>query len=118
MTKRIIDHQQIQLARVLRHRQTDAERKLWNELRNLQLEGIKFRRQQPIGHYIVDFISLDKKLIIEIDGSQHDEELIKEKDEQRTKWLEGEGYRVLRFWNNEVLTNIEGVFTFIQEALK
>ncbi len=118
MTKRKINHQQIQLARVFRVRQTDAERTLWNELRNLQLDGIKFRRQHPIGNYIVDFVSLDKKLIIEIDGSQHDEEKAKEKDEQRTKWLEGEGYSVLRFWNNDVLANIEGVFALIQEALK
>lgn len=82
------------------------------------MEGVKFRRQHPIGGYIVDFVSLYKKLIIEIDGGQHNEEQIKDKDEQRTRWLEGEGYRVLRFWNNDVLTNIEGVFMLVQEALK
>ena len=82
------------------------------------MKGVKFRRQHPIGGYIVDFVSLHKKLIIEIDGGQHNEEQIKDKDEQRTRWLEGEGYRVLRFWNNDVLTNIEGVFMLIQEALK
>ena len=118
MVKRIIDAQHISFARALRRNQTDAERILWNQLRNLQLDGVKFRRQHPIGNYIVDFVSLDRKLIIELDGGQHNEEQVKEKDEQRTKWLESEGYKVLRFWDNDVLSNTEGVILLIQEALK
>jgi len=76
------------------------------------LEGLSFRRQHPIGRYIVDFVCLEKHLIIEIDGGQHDIE--RDKDEVRTKWLVSEGYRVLRFWNNEVLTNLEGVLDTIR----
>ena len=118
MAKRIIAPQRINLARGLRRQQTPAERVLWNRLRNLQLEGTKFRRQQPIGDYILDFVNLESKLVVEIDGGQHNHKQIREKDEQRTKWLESEGYRILRFWNNDVLTNIEGVCLLIQEALK
>ena len=118
MAKRIITPQRINLARGLRRQQTPAERVLWNRLRNLQLEGTKFRRQQPIGNYILDFVNLESKLVVEIDGGQHNHKQIREKDEQRTKWLESEGYRILRFWNNDVLTNIEGVCLLIQEALK
>ena len=118
MAKRIIAPQRINLARGLRRQQTPAERVLWNRLRNLQLEGTKFRRQQPIGDYILDFVNLESKLVVEIDGGQHNHTQIREKDEQRTKWLESEGYRILRFWNNDVLTNTEGVCLLIQEALK
>ena len=118
MAKRIIAPQRINLARGLRRQQTLAERVLWNKLRNLQLEGTKFRRQQPIGDYILDFVNLESKLVVEIDGGQHNHKQIREKDEQRTKWLESEGYRILRFWNNDVLTNTEGVCLLIQEALK
>lgn len=106
------------LARKLRRRQTEAERSLWMGLRNRQLEGVKFRRQQPIGPYIVDFVSTEKRLIVEVDGGQHNEEGIEGKDEERTLWLKGQGYRVLRFWNNEVLSNIEGVLERIRENLK
>jgi len=118
MVKRITDARHISLARTLRRNQTDAERILWNQLRNLQLDGVKFRRQHPIGNYIVDFVSLDRKLIIELDGGQHNEEQVKEKDAQRTKWFESEGYKVFRFWDNDVLSNTEGVILLIQEALK
>lgn len=118
MVKRVKDVQQIGFVRLLRRQQTESELILWNKLRSLQLDGFKFRRQHPIGKYIVDFINLDRKLIIEIDGGHHNEKQIQEKDEQRTKWLEGEGYRVLRLWNNDVLTNIEGVFMSIIEVLK
>ena len=79
---------------------------------------MKFRRQQPIGSYIVDFASLARKLIIEIDGSQHNEERIKERDEERTISLKERGYQIIRFWNNEVLTNLEGVMERIREALR
>jgi very-short-patch-repair endonuclease len=81
------------------------------------LNGVKFRRQQPIGKYIVDFVCLDKKLIIEIDGGQHNESPVIEKDLQRTIWLEKEGYRVIRFWNCDVLSNLNGVLSKIKEFL-
>lgn len=105
------------LARELRQRQTEAERVLWGKLRNRQLEGVKFRRQQPIGQYVVDFASLEKAVIVEIDGGQHNERPVLERDERRAGWLSGEGYRVLRFWNNEVLDNVDGVLEVIREAL-
>ncbi len=91
---------------------------LWSILRNKQIDGVKFRRQHPLGKYIVDFVSLENKLIIEVDGGQHNEEEIKEKDAQRTKWLEEDGYQILRFWNNEVFQNTDGVFLRIKEALE
>jgi very-short-patch-repair endonuclease len=81
------------------------------------MSGVKFRRQQPLGNYIVDFISFDKKLIIEIDGGQHNEDLIEEKDKQRTRWLESEGFLVMRFWNNDITRNPDGVFLKIKETL-
>ena len=118
MVKRVFSRQQVLFAKSLRHQQSDAELTLWNHLRNLQLDGIKFRRQHPIGKYIVDFVSLDRKLIIEIDGGQHNLPQEKERDDERTIWLESEGYGVLRFWNNDVLTNMEGVYFTIQDALK
>jgi very-short-patch-repair endonuclease len=110
--------EQVAFARELRHKYTDAEKALWMRLRNRQLQGVKFRRQQPIGSYIVDFASLERKLIIEIDGGQHNEEKIKERDEERTARLTGRGYQIIRFWNNEVLTNLEGVLERIREALR
>ena len=107
----------VNLARGLRQRQTEAERILWTRLRNTQLNGVKFRRQQPIGIYIVDFVSFDKRLIIELDGGQHNEVQMIEKDEQRTRWLKGENFKVIRFWDNDVLANIDGVLIQIKEAL-
>jgi very-short-patch-repair endonuclease len=110
--------QKVGLARELRRKQTDAERMLWAKLRNMQLEGIKFRRQQPVGIYVVDFISFEEKLIIEIDGGQHNQEKKIEEDEQRTRWLESEGFNVIRFWNNDVLLNVGGVLETIMEVLE
>ena len=107
----------VSFARELRQQHTNAERALWMKLRNRELEGVKFRRQQPIGPYIVDFVSLQRRLIIEIDGGQHNEEREKERDEERTMSLEERGYRIMRFWNNEVMTNPEGVLERIREAL-
>jgi very-short-patch-repair endonuclease len=101
-------------ARQMRSRPTDAEKKLWRRLSHRQLAGCKFRRQVPIGPYIVDFACLPKKLIVEVDGSQHIES---ENDLVRTAWLESQGYRVVRCWNNEVLTNIAGVVEAIYAAV-
>ncbi len=101
----------------LRQRQTDAESKLWYFLRNRQMEGYKFRRQHRIGRYIVDMVCLDKKLIIEMDGGQHNEAPEQEKDRLRTGWLKKEKYKLLRFWDNEVLTNTEGVLEIIRQKL-
>jgi very-short-patch-repair endonuclease len=106
-----------QFARNLRRHETDAERNLWSRLRNGQVAGMKFRRQQPIGNYIVDFICFEKRLIIEVDGSQHTDPLIEARDQDRKISLESGGYRILRFWDNEVLTNIEGVLSKILSAL-
>lgn len=95
------------IARNLRKRATNVENYLWRFLRNRQLEGFKFRRQEPIGRYIVDFVCYERKLVIEVDGGQH--AVNKEKDEERDKWLRSQGYEVLRFWDNEVLKNRKGV---------
>lgn len=105
------------LARKLRKNQTDAERLLWFKLRNRQLAGAKFRRQHEIGYYIVDFVSIEKKVVVEVDGGQHNDESKMIKDNERTKYLEREGYHVLRFWNNEVFGNLEDVLEQIHEAL-
>jgi very-short-patch-repair endonuclease len=102
-----------QRARTLRKNMTEAERKLWGRLREQQL-GIRFRRQVVLGRYIVDFACLTPKIIIEVDGSQHADNL--HYDEQRTKWLESLGYRVLRYWNNEVLNNLDAVLDAIWRA--
>lgn len=96
-----------QLARELRKEATDAERLLWYYLRARRFNNLKFRRQQPIGDYIVDFICFEKKLIIEVDGGQHAEN--EERDLERTTWLKQKGYNVIRFWNNDVLHNCRGV---------
>lgn len=107
--------QNIDRARGLRQAMTDAEKKLWYFLQNRQLDGHKFRRQHEINHYIVDFVCNEAMLIIELDGGQHAEQL--EYDECRTRYLQTVGYRVLRFWNNEALTNIESVLGVILEAV-
>ncbi len=106
----------LERARELRQRSTDSERRLWHWLRNRQIDGVKFRRQVPIGNYVVDFVAADRRLIVEIDGGQH--VLQEEYDRRRTSWLEEQGYRVIRFWSNEVLTNTEGVIEAISTALK
>jgi very-short-patch-repair endonuclease len=104
------------LARSMRRRETDAERNLWSRLRNAQL-GAKFRRQQPIGDYIVDFVCFDKKLIIEVDGGRHNEASRVKMDSERTRFLESRGFKVIRFWDNEVLQNIQGVGDKVLESL-
>jgi very-short-patch-repair endonuclease len=103
-------------ARAMRAEATDAEKKLWWHLRHrLAISGTHFRRQVRLGPYIVDFASHDARLIIEVDGGQHDERSIA--DARRTAFLEAEGYRVLRFWNNDVLANTDGVLEVIQGAI-
>ncbi len=99
-------------AKNLRKRFTDVERLLWRLLRARQIEGLKFRRQEPIGRYIVDFVCFESKVIIEVDGGQHSIET--EKDKERDEWFKSQGFKVLRFWNNEVLTNTEGVLEVIR----
>jgi very-short-patch-repair endonuclease len=103
-------------ARQLRTRQTDAERKLWFLLRDRRLNGAKFRRQVPIGNYIVDFLCQESKLIVELDGGQHADQVAY--DTARTEWLVSVGYRVLRCWNNELTENEEGVLTAIYNELE
>ena len=93
----------IRLARRLRANQTDAETVLWNRIRNRQIDGHKFARQVPIGRYICDFVCREKQLVIEVDGGQHNESA---EDAVRDRYLIAEGYRVLRFWNNDVLGNL------------
>ena len=94
---------------------TDAEQALWKSLRLRQLDGYKFRRQQPIGNYIVDFVCLEKRIIIEVDGGQHAQQL--SYDSNRSAWLEKEGYKILRFWNNEALNEIDAVLEVIIKSL-
>jgi very-short-patch-repair endonuclease len=102
-------------ARQLRLDSTDAERRLWAVLRDRRLAGYRFRRQHPIGHFIVDFACTKHRLVVEPDGGQHADN---EADERRTGFLQREGWRVIRFWNNDVLTNTEGVVETILRALK
>jgi very-short-patch-repair endonuclease len=104
-------------AHTLRRNATEAEKKLWRRLRQLDLDGSHFRRQVPIGPYIADFACMAARLVIEIDGSQHGEDRNKAHDDARTRWLEKEGYRVLRFWNNDIGKNIDGVVEAIYAAL-
>jgi very-short-patch-repair endonuclease len=102
------------LARGLRSRMTDAERKLWFALRDRRFVRFKFRRQVPIGHFIADFVCFEARLIIEVDGGQHAGSIA---DLRRDRWFAANRFRVLRFWNNDVLSNLEGVMTLLAEAL-
>ena len=101
------------IAKTLRKNQTDVERKLWHHLRAREFERGKFRRQQPIGRFIVDFVCFEKKIIVELDGGQHSEE----RDKQRDQCLKGQGFRILRFWDNSILENIDGVLEEIRKQL-
>ena len=104
------------IARRLRQNPTEAERRLWSRLRKRQLEGCRFRRQAPLGPYVVEFACLTARLVIEIDGGQHSWQA--GKDAARTSWLEANGFHVLRFWNNEVHGNLEGVLDAVRRALQ
>jgi len=105
-------------AKQLRKSMTDAERVLWRELRSRQLAGNKFRRQQPLGRFIVDFVCFEKRLIIELDGGHHADSAQAAEDARRTAWLEIDGFRVLRFWDHDVLKNIDSVKVAIFNALE
>jgi very-short-patch-repair endonuclease len=102
-------------ARKLRKHATKAENLLWQNLRNRQLEGFKFRRQQPVGPYILDFVNFKRRIVIEVDGGQH--AILKDKDKKRETWLNAEGFVVMRFWNNEVFENLDGVLQAIRTKL-
>jgi very-short-patch-repair endonuclease len=102
-------------ARSLRTGMTETERLLWQVLRSKQINGHRFRRQHPIGPYIADFACIQQKIIIELDGSQHQDQIAY--DQQRSAFLQARGWRVLRFWNNDVLNNLSGVLASIVERL-
>lgn len=103
------------LPRRLREIATDAEKALWKLLRNRSFENAKFRRQCPIGPYVADFACFESRLVVEADGGQH---ALSETDKVRTAWLESQEFRVLRFWNNDILRNPEGVTATIGEAME
>jgi very-short-patch-repair endonuclease len=102
-------------AKSLRQKMVDAEHLLWRHLRAHRLDGQKFRRQQPIGSYIVDFVHFGAKLIVEADGGQHDRS---ERDVVRDQWLEDRGFRVLRLWNNDILRDSDAVLARVLQALE
>ena len=106
------------LRRKLRRNQTDAEKLLWNHLRNRQLGGCKFYRQYGLGKYVVDFFCPAYRLVIELDGGQHNEDEVARLDELRTNTIELLGNKVVRFWNNDVMNNIEGVLEEIESYIK
>ena len=102
-------------ARKLRRRLTDAEQKLWQHIRQRQMMGFKFRRQSPIGRYIVDFVCVEKRLIVELDGGQH--AVQQDYDHCRSEWLESQGFKVIRFWNHDVMNNVEEIKEVIARNL-
>ena len=106
----------VHISRVLRKNQTSPESILWYNLRNRELQGLKFRRQYKIGSYIADFCCLSKKLVIELDGGHHAEKINTIKDKEKQKYIENQGYKVLRFWNNEINDNLDGVLEKILET--
>jgi very-short-patch-repair endonuclease len=96
-------------AKAMRQSMTATEFRLWHRLRKPGIEGCRFRRQSPVGPYIVDFFCPQKKLIVEVDGDQHGFHVVEQADAKRTEWLRQNGYIVIRFWNRDVMSNIEGV---------
>ena len=103
-------------ARALRHNATDTEKLLWRRIRMWQVDDYKFRRQQPLGRYIVDFVCLEKRVVVELDGGQHAEQSAN--DMRRDEWLREQGFIVLRFWNHEVVQNIDDVTEKIFQTVK
>jgi len=106
--------QNVSRARSLRKTPTDAERLLWRRLRNKQLQGFRFRRQVAVGPYFADFVCLEAKVVVEVDGGQHNESGI---DSARDRYLQGAGFKVMRVWNTDVLANVAGVCDAILEIL-
>lgn len=104
---------QYRMAKALRKRMTEAENRLWYYIRDRRLDGVKYRRQHPIGSHVVDFVCLTRKLVIEVDGGQHSETA----DKERTVAIEAEGFKVIRFWNNDVLGNTDAVIETIRAEL-
>lgn len=102
-------------SRELRRNATEAERKLWQSISARKLAGVRFNRQFPVGQFICDFVSREHRLVIEIDGGQH--ALARSYDDRRTRFLEAQGYTVIRFWNNEVMDNLDGVLMRIEQTL-
>ncbi len=116
MNKVINKQTKTKKARELRKNMTDAEKKLWRYLRRKNIADSRFRRQHPIGNYIVDFVCIEKNLVIEVDGGQHSDR--ENYDVNRTRFLNNKGYKVLRFWNNEVLNDISAVLNIIYKELE
>jgi len=106
--------EQREFAKHLRHHMTESETRLWQHLRAHRLNGEKFRRQQPMGFYVVDFVHFGARLIVEADGGQHNDA---PRDESRDAWLRAQGFKVLRFWNNEIMNNLEGVLETIMASV-
>lgn len=104
-------------ARNLRNNATIHEKILWKYLRKSSLLSLKFRRQQPVGCYIVDFLCCEKKIIIELDGGQHNTQKNVEYDKKRDEFLQNKGYKVIRIWNNDITRNIEGVIEYIKKEI-
>ncbi len=104
-------------ARYLRRNQTDAERRLWVHLREMKHDGFHFRRQCPVGPYVADFLCYSARIVVEVDGGQHGTEPGLAHDEKRDAWFEANGYRVLRYWNDDVRKNVEGVVETILSVL-
>ncbi|SOB74670.1 Very-short-patch-repair endonuclease [Marinobacter sp. LV10R510-11A] len=102
-------------AKHLRQNMTDAEKRLWFHLRAYRLNGKRFRRQQPLGPYIVDFVHFGSRVIVEADGGQHNDSL---SDEKRDAWLNSQGFQVLRFWNHEILKQVDVVLSVVYEVLE
>jgi len=115
--RRTIDSFRRAKARQLRANATDAEMRLWRHLRRSPMLGSHFRRQVPIGPYVADFACMAARLVLEVDGSQHGDVAVKARDSARTRWLEREGYRVIRFWNSDLTENMDGVLEVIHTAL-
>jgi very-short-patch-repair endonuclease len=107
----------IEISRKLRKNETPWEIKLWNYLRDRRLNGCKFKRQVRLGKYIADFYCAEKRLVVELDGGQHSEIAIHEHDQEKENYLKSEGLTILRFWNNEVDSNFEGVLETIRKSL-
>jgi very-short-patch-repair endonuclease len=105
-------------ARELRKATTPAEQKLWQVLRRKTINGLRFRRQYPLGPYFADFVCLPARLVVEIDGDTHTSEEDRANDERRTRWLTGQDFRVVRFWNIDVFQNLDGVVEQIERAVR